>query len=449
MMSSPSFPNGLQPVRGLASASPAAVTVAVELLTSRTDIAAAVEAVVGLLSSYPEIDGVTVAIIGMTPERTEGWVPLGSRAWLREWTAPGATCSVAPPEGAGPEQAFSLTWLSQHARTDVVAVLDTELLPPDAAQDRRELEGCNVRALVSRSIVRDHVLFGSLGLARETPGPWPESYVSDVRLLSAAIASRLAEEVSRRSLAEAIERAETAHQSKEHFFAALGHELRTPITAIMGTAELQSQEAGEHIDSDPSGFATSVARDADVVLRAAEQLHAVVEELLGTGDELGGRAETQWVDVAEALADVVHWLGAPARTSNVTVGSDVPTGILVRTTPSALRQILTNLVGNAITYNVAGGSVRVTATRATDEFGRPRARIGVRDTGPGLSPAQQRRVFEPFVRFAGPEVRGTGLGLSLSRSLAERDGGLMGVESAEGAGSVFWLDLASTEHRPV
>jgi signal transduction histidine kinase len=68
-------------------------------------------------------------------------------------------------------------------------------------------------------------------------------------------------------------------------------------------------------------------------------------------------------------------------------------------------------------------------------------RIRVRDTGPGLTPEQQGEVFKPFVRFAGPDIRGTGLGLSLSRSLAERDGGMLGVESTPGEGSVFWLDL--------
>lgn len=435
---------GLQRVTGDEAASAAAGATAVTLLTEELDLSASVDLVVDLLSSYPGIDGVTVASIRCQPERVAGWVPLGARAWLREWTAPGAVCSVAPAEGAGPEQAFSLPWLSQLARRDVVVVQDTDRLPPEAAQDRVELLGSNVQALVSRSIVRDGVLYGSIGLARETPGPWPAHQIADVRLLSAALASRMAEQTDRRSLVEALERADEAHESKEQFFAALGHELRTPIAAIVGTAEMLADDARERAEEDASGFSTSVVRDAGVVLRAAEQLHAVVEDLLGTGRELGGGAETQWVDVAEALADVVHWLRAPARAAGVRVDTGVPLGIRVRTTPSALRQILTNLVGNAIAYNVPGGEVHVTATRAIDEFARPRVRIGVRDTGPGLTPEQQREVFKPFVRFAPDDVRGTGLGLSLSRSLAERDGGLMGVESGAAGGSVFWLDLAST-----
>jgi signal transduction histidine kinase len=85
--------------------------------------------------------------------------------------------------------------------------------------------------------------------------------------------------------------------------------------------------------------------------------------------------------------------------------------------------------------------VHVTTSETRDEFGDARVRVSVHDTGPGLTPEQQREVFTPFVRFAGPEIRGTGLGLSLSRSLAERDGGMVGVESAPGEGSVFWVDL--------
>ncbi len=114
---------------------------------------------------------------------------------------------------------------------------------------------------------------------------------------------------------------------------------------------------------------------------------------------------------------------------------------MVEATPSGVRQVLTNLVGNAVTHNRLGGSVTVTASRASGEAGEPRVRISVKDTGPGLTPRQLSQVFEPFVRFAEPGVRGTGLGLSLARAVAERDGGRLGVDSRPGEGSTFWIDL--------
>ena len=112
--------------------------------------------------------------------------------------------------------------------------------------------------------------------------------------------------------------------------------------------------------------------------------------------------------------------------------------------PSGLRQVLTNLVGNAIVHNRPGGSVEISAARSVGEGGEPRLRIMVRDTGPGLEPDQLHRVFESFVRFAGDDVKGTGLGLPLARAVAERDGGVVGAESVPGEGSVFWVDLPAT-----
>jgi signal transduction histidine kinase len=263
---------------------------------------------------------------------------------------------------------------------------------------------------------------------------------------------------ARESLVDAIRRGDLARASQQEFFAAIGHELRTPIAAIVGTAELIGSDARELVETSSASssgpelpnhdatavltkFASGAAQDADVVLSAAEQLLAVVDDLLDAGQELGGGTESQWVNVADAVGDVIHWLRAPALAADVTVTVDLASTTLVLTTPSGLRQILTNLVGNAIAYNKPGGSVHVTRSATRDEFGQSRVRIRVRDTGPGLTPEQQGEVFKPFVRFAGPDIRGTGLGLSLSRSLAERDGGMLGVESTPGEGSVFWLDL--------
>jgi signal transduction histidine kinase len=346
-----------------------------------------------------------------------------------------------------------MPWVSQQVRHRVVVVADSRQLPPEAEQDGLEMAACGVSALVTSGFVSNGSMFGSLAMGRQTPGEWPEQLVADLRLLSAALASRISEARARESLADALQRGDLARASQQEFFSAIGHELRTPLAAIVGTAELVGDDAREFVASLSSGpdphvpadegtrFAAGVARDSEVVLSAGEHLLGILDELLDSGQELGGGVESQWVDVADAVADVVHWLQAPARSASVTVLSDVPTGVLVLTTPSGLRQILTNLIGNALTYNKPGGSVRVTHARERNEFGDARVRVSVRDTGPGLTPEQQRDVFKPFVRFAPPEVPGTGLGLSLSRSLAERDGGMIGVESVPGEGAVFWIDL--------
>lgn len=441
----------LQRVSESAAVSARAGTLAAEILNGGSSITDAVESIGALLASYAGVDLVAASLVLLRPDDSTGWVHLGERAWLREWARLGTTCSVAPRGAAGAEQALSLPWLSPLARRGVVAVTDTHLLPPAAAQDSRELASCGVRALVSRSIVGNAMLFGSLAVARETAGAWPEHTVADLRLLSAALGSRMSATRAREALADAINRGDLARASQQEFFSAIGHELRTPIAAIVGTAEILGVDARDLVGDPDTGaaeFAAGVARDADVVLSAGEQLLAIVDDLLETGHELGGGLESEWVDVADAVSDVVHWLRTPALTANVTVTAEVGPGTLVLTTLSGLRQILSNLVGNAISYNVAGGNVRVTTSRARNEFGEPRVRVSVQDTGPGLTPEQQGDVFKPFVRFAGPEVPGTGLGLSLSRSLAERDGGMMGLESAPGVGSVFWVDLPAAPGDP-
>jgi signal transduction histidine kinase len=444
----------VQKVSEDARVSARAGALAIEILAGEDTITEAVEKVGRLLSTYPRIDLVAASLTLLDPEETAGWVRLGKRAWLREWRRPGTSCSVAPRHDAGADQALSLPWISQFARRDALAVVDIRLLPVGAEQDIRELTACGVRALVTRSILCDGVLFGSVAVAGEAAGAWPDEHIADLRLLSAALGSRMSAARARLSLADALRRGDLARASQQQFFATIGHELRTPLAAIVGTAELLGDDARELAEASGASsdrhdvpaavvakFASGVARDADVVLGAGEQLLAVVDDLLDTGQELGGGTESHWVDVADAVGDVNHWLRAPALSSEVTVTADVAPATLVLTTPSGLRQILTNLIGNAIAYNKPGGSVHVTTSSTRDEFGQSRIRIRVRDTGPGLTPEQQGEVFKPFVRFAGPNKPGTGLGLSLSRSLAERDGGMLGVESIPGEGSVFWVDL--------
>ena len=291
-------------------------------------------------------------------------------------------------------------------------------------------------------------MFGSISVGSEETGPWPETFVADVRLLSAALTSRMSAEAAHRSLADAIKRGDQASAVQQQFFAATGHELRTPISAILGFAEVLQAEAedlGEVTDAARLGeFVEQVAKDSGIILGAAEQLLAIVEDLLSTARLLGD-AERESVVVAEAVQDVVHWVRTPAATAAVRVGTDVDPGLVVTATPVGVRQVLTNLVGNAVAHNRRGGSVTVAATSTRGEAGEPRVRISVKDTGPGLTPRQLSQVFEPFVRFAEPGVRGTGLGLSLARSVAERDGGLLGVDSRPGEGSTFWLDLPAPQ----
>ncbi|KRF34999.1 sensor histidine kinase [Nocardioides sp. Soil805] len=289
--------------------------------------------------------------------------------------------------------------------------------------------------------VADGVVYGSLAMGGTAHGPWSDEGVADFRLLHAALTSRIALEQARRSLADAVAAGAQTREAQQHFFASIGHELRTPLTAIVGYTEMLVDEAGQN-EADP--FAEAVGRDGQVILRACEQLMAVVEDLLSAGRTMGTEESREVLDVGAAVEDVLHWHRATARASDVTLGCSVTSGQTVWAHAAGFRQVLSNLIGNAVVHN-PGGAVEVSTQALRGESGEPRLRIIVRDTGEGLTVEQLRDVFNPFVRYARAGVRGTGLGLSLSRSLAERDGGTVDAHSTPGRGSAFWVELPVRE----
>ena len=427
--------------------SSAATPLATLVLDTGTSLDRAFSLVAEHLLAMPRVEVVTIALTTFAPEDETGWMHLGQRAWVTEWLRPGTSCSILPKPGAGPEAALSMPWTSPRAREATLVVVDIDLLPPEADQDRRELSANGIRSLMAQAQVSDGVMFGSLAAGSSGTGPWPPDNVADFRLLSAALTSRIALEQARRSLAEAVAIGAQGREAQQHFLASLGHELRTPLTAIIGYTEMLVDEAGER-GEEP--FAKEVSHDGHVILRACEQLMAVIEDLLSAGRVVADADLREVVDVQAAVADVLHWHRAAAQAAGVRLSSTVSAGRTVWAHPPGVRQVLANLVGNAVVHNVAGGTVVVSTEELLGESGEPRLRVIVRDTGPGLTPEQLGRVFDPFVRFAQSTVKGTGLGLSLSRSVAERDGGTIGAESTPGSGSAFWVELPvdNDEHHP-
>jgi two-component system OmpR family sensor kinase len=223
------------------------------------------------------------------------------------------------------------------------------------------------------------------------------------------------------------------------FVADASHELRTPLTSIRGFAELYRQGAV----SDPAEVDRLMRRVED----EASRMGLLVEDLL-----LLARLDQQRplrrepVDVLHIVTDAVHdaRVLAPDRQIDLDVRSDHPTVVLGD--EPRLRQVLTNLVSNALTHTPAGTPVALTVDTAPSP--RPGqqgwVRVAVHDRGPGLSPEEQERVFERFYR-ADPsrtrEAGGTGLGLSIVAALVAAHGGRVTVASEPGAGTTFAVDL--------
>jgi signal transduction histidine kinase len=435
-------------VEGPVSSGAASLTASI--LAGETNVDTAAALVAEHLLSEPRVEIATVVLTSFAPDDPEGWRQLGGRAWVREWMQSSSTRSLLPAPDAGPEAALTMPWVSRIARTHIVAVPDRDLLPPEAAQDLEELTRVGVRSMVASTLTSQGSMFGSLSLVSLDAGPWPEQLIRDFRLLNSAIVARLMLEHSRRSLAEAIETGAEAQLAYQQFYGAVGHELRTPLAAILGYTEVildEAQHASPGRSEGPDGPVTAaVLRDGPAILRAGEQLLGIVDTLLGAGRTMSDDDQRRDVVVADAVADVVHWHRTPAQTAGVDMVVVIDPGTTVWAHASGVRQVLTSLVGNAIAHHrPGGGTVHISTARLVGESGRDMVRIIVRDDGPGLADDQLAHVFEPFVRFAAARTKGSGLGLSISRTIAERDGGAVRGESTPGVGSSFWVELPAHE----
>ena len=235
--------------------------------------------------------------------------------------------------------------------------------------------------------------------------------------------------------------AEQANRAKSRFLAQMSHELRTPMNAILGFAQLLASDGRAALAPPQQGYVREI-------LGGGRHLLELINEVLDLGRiEAGELALTlQAVPLQATVEDCLGLVRPLAQAHGVRllpVPARSPAALRLRADTVRIRQVLLNLLGNAIKYNRADGEVEV----AWQADGPGRARLVVRDTGPGLSDEQQRKLFQPFERLdAGLQgIEGTGIGLALSRRLVERMGGQIGVDSAPGQGSRFWVSLPMAE----
>ncbi len=252
----------------------------------------------------------------------------------------------------------------------------------------------------------------------------------------------LAREVKERERAEgaarvAREEAERANRAKSEFLSRMSHELRTPLNAVLGFAQLLETSATSAGDRE----------SVEQIARAGQHLLRLINEVLDISRIEAGRVQIspEPVRLGSAIGqamDLARPLAA-GRRIDLKAADDTLFGRHVWADAQRLQQVLLNLVSNAIKYNRDGGSVELFCREAPGD----KIRISVKDTGLGIAPGLQERLFRPFDRL-GAETRGpegTGLGLALSKGLVELMGGTIGVESVEGEGSTFWVEFRQAE----
>jgi len=243
-------------------------------------------------------------------------------------------------------------------------------------------------------------------------------------------------EAARREATRQRKRAEEASASKSRFLAGVAHDLKTPVSAIRGYAQMLSRR----LEGDPQAFVDRIDRAAKQITEMSDSLTEIARLQAGAID-----VEPEPVDVACLLRGVHADLGAGE--ADPTFRLDLREGAPpARGHAGMLKRAVTNLAENALTYS--GREDRVTlrlvvdARAQGDDAGpeHPHVVVEVEDTGPGIDPDFQERMFEPFARNA-PETDGTGLGLAVSRELVEAMGGRLDVDSAPGEGTTVRITL--------
>ena len=311
------------------------------------------------------------------------------------------------------------------------------------------------RSMTSREAARDEIEFvfpdGSTGWFEVHCQPVPEGIFA----LSIDISERKSaqeglqraldemEERVRQRTAELVgahtamrlakEQAEGANQAKSDFLSRMSHELRTPLNAILGFAQIMQHE----------GISPRQEECVDQILSGGKHLLGLINEVLDIARVEAGRLDltVATVALAPAVREIFALLAPLADERGIRLGNELsaPGCGLVLADPARLKQVLLNLISNAIKYNCIGGEVWVGVRPREDG----RVQLLVRDTGSGIATADLPKLFTPFERLGAvnSEVQGCGLGLALSKRLVDAMGGTLTLESSGPGGSTFGVEL--------
>ncbi|MBY0470422.1 CHASE3 domain-containing protein [bacterium] len=324
--------------------------------------------------------------------------------------------------------------------------VDTET---DPRVDREACRRAKIRSMIVVPLRHQNKVIGVLKIYSSVPNTFQESHIKTLELIMGQLASTLGQasefeekqtyiqelKQTQLQLTRAKEEAEEATASKSQFLANMSHEIRTPLNGILGMT-------GMLLDMKLPSEQQDIAKTIE---RCGESLLAIINDILDFSKIEAGKLEFEEIefDITSTLLDIKKTFkyAVDKKGLSFTVDVDPAIPIYVKGDPGRLRQVIMNLIGNAIKFTSTGGiTVRASALDKSDTHSI--LRFEVQDTGIGIEKSAMEKLFQVFTQADASTTRrfgGTGLGLSISKRLVEKMSGQIGVDSQLGAGSTFWF----------